>query len=114
MVTEPTTLPVIVIWQLGTPPTVERVQVAGDGSVTLPVPPVWEKLTVSPEMMPPQPDTVALQGEESPTSNCIAPSARGGGHETEVVVVPWIIVTLAVPELAASFASPGYDALMVT
>jgi hypothetical protein len=110
MVTEPTEPPVTVVWQLGTPPTVERAQVAEAGSVTLPVPPVWEKLTVSPEMMPPQPDTVAVQGEESPISNCIAPSARGGGHETEVAVVPWVTVTLASPELAASFASPGYDA----
>jgi hypothetical protein len=37
------------------------VQVAGDGSVTPPVPPVWEKVTVSPEIVPPAPDTLAVQ-----------------------------------------------------
>jgi len=37
-----------------------------------------------------------------------------GLQETEVVVEAWLTVRLAVPELAALFESPGYDAWMVT
>jgi len=90
------------------------VQVAGVASVTPPVPPVWEKLAFSPETAPAQPETLTVQDEERPTSNWFAPSALGGVQETEVVVVAWVTVTLAVPELAALAASPGYDAWMVT
>jgi len=113
MVTLPTELPVTSIWQLARRPTVESAHVAGVGSVTLPFPPIWEIVTVSLEIAPAQPDTLAVQYDERPTSNCIAPSALGGVHETEVVVVAWVTDTLAVPELAALIASPGYDAWMV-
>jgi hypothetical protein len=34
-------------------------------------------------------------------------------HDTEVVVVALVTVMLAVPELAALFESPGYDAIIV-
>jgi len=57
MVTGPEELPVTEIWQL----VPERVQVAGDGSVTLPVPPVWENVIFSPEIVPAAPDTLAVQ-----------------------------------------------------
>jgi len=100
MVTGPGVPPVTVILQL----VPESVQVAGDGSVTAPAPPVCEKLIVSPEIVPAAPDTLAVQDE-------VAPAAREAGlQETDVVVVAGVTVTLAVPELAASFASPGYDA----
>jgi hypothetical protein len=119
MVTEPTELPVTVIWQpVCSPagsPTVERVQVTGDGNVTLPfVPPVWEKLTASPEIVPFPPETLAVQDHERPISNWFRPPAVGGVQEREVVVAPWLTITLAVPELAALFESPGYDDRIVT
>ena len=84
-------------------PVPERAQVAGEGSVTLPAP-VWEKVTVSPEIVPDAPDTVAVQLEVTPTV--------AGVHETETLVVAAVLVTvtLAVPELAVLLASPGYDA----
>src|SRR5580693_7577142 len=44
----------------------ESVQVAGDGSVTLPAPPVWEKVTVSPVSELDAPDMVAAQDEVAP------------------------------------------------
>ena len=113
MVTEPIELPVTSIWQLVFPPAAEMAQVGGEGSVTLPFPPAWEKVSFSPEMAPPQPDTVAVQGEERPTSNCIAPPALGGVHETEMFVVACATVTFASPELAELTASPGYVAWMV-
>jgi len=82
-----------------------RRQVAGDGSVTLPVP-FWEKVTVSPGVMLAPPSTVALQLEVTPTEEAV--------HASKMSVAIRGTVTLAVPELAVLFASPGYDAWMVT
>jgi hypothetical protein len=84
MVTGPGVPPVTVILQL----VPESVQVAGDGSVTFPevggmMPPAaaWEKVIVSPEIVPEAPDTLAVHWD-------VAPAAKEAGlHETEVVVV---------------------------
>jgi hypothetical protein len=77
MVAGPAIAPVAVTEQL----VPESVQVAGDGSVTLPAPAVWEKVTVSPVRELAAPDTVAVQDE-------VAPAAKeAGAHETDVVVV---------------------------
>jgi hypothetical protein len=82
MVAEPVVAPVAVMEQL----VPERVQVAGDGRVTLPVPAVWEKVTLSPVRVTAAPDTVAVQDE-------VAPAAKDAGvHETEVVVVAGVAV----------------------
>lgn len=82
MVSGPGVAPVAVTEQV----VPERVQVAGVGRVTLPVPPVWEKVTVSPVRELTAPDTVAVQDE-------VAPVAKDAGvHETEVVVVAVVAV----------------------
>lgn len=86
-------------------------QVGGEGKKTLPFPPACEKVTSSPEIVPVAPETVAVQGDERPTSKPLTPE---GPHETEVVGLAWVTVTLALPELAALSASPGYDAWIVT
>ena len=46
----------------------------------------WEKVTVSPEMVPVAPDTVAVQDEVAPAANDV------GAHDTEVVVVAVVAV----------------------
>jgi hypothetical protein len=82
MVAEPGVAPVAVTEQL----VPESVQLAGEGSVTLPVPAVWEKVTVSPAREFAAPDTVAVQDE-------VAPAAMEASvHETEVVVVVGVAV----------------------
>ncbi|MDA4115057.1 MAG: hypothetical protein OK442_00710 [Thaumarchaeota archaeon] len=88
----------------------ESVQVAGDGSVTLPVPAVWEKVTVSPVMMLVAPDTEAVQDDETPTP------MDAGVHETEVVVVVatgeysnvvvWFAEPLLLPQTAFTVYTP--------
>jgi hypothetical protein len=62
---------------------------------------------VSPVIVPVAPFTVAVHVEVPPTST------RNGVQLTEVVVVA-STVKLALPELAALLASPGYDAWMIT
>jgi hypothetical protein len=105
MVAAPGVAPVAVTEQL----VPESAHVAEDDSLTLPVPPVWEKVTVSPEMVPVAPDTVAVQDE-------VAPAAREAGvHETAVVVVValgeyWNVVFCAAePPLPPHAASTAYS-----
>ena len=71
----------------------ESAQVAGDGKVTAPAPPVCENFTVSAEIVPAAPETVAVQDEVEPAGK------EAGVHETAVVVVARVTVTLAAPEL---------------
>ena len=59
---------------------------------------------VSPAILPAAPVTVAVQVDMPGTLTVV------GVHETEVLVVALVTVTVAVPELAELFASPGYDA----
>ena len=82
----PGEVPVTAIWQL----IPERLHVACENE-TLPVPPVWEKVIVSPEIGPVAPVTLAVQGR-------VAPTAREAVHD-EVTVTHWVTVTLALPEL---------------
>jgi hypothetical protein len=82
VVAEPGVAPVAVTEQL----VPESMQLAGDGSVTLPVPAVWEKVTVSPAREFAAPDTVAVQDEVAPAAT------EAGVHETEVVVVVEVAV----------------------
>jgi hypothetical protein len=82
MVAEPGVAPVAVTEQL----VPESMQVAGDGSPTLPVPAVWEKVTASPARESAAPDTVAVQDEVAPAT------MEAGVHETEVVVVMGVAV----------------------
>jgi hypothetical protein len=73
--------------------------------LTLPVSPDgWEKVMVSPVIEPTAPVTVAVHVEKPGMSTV------DGVHETEVLVAALVTVVLTMPELAALFASPGYDA----
>jgi hypothetical protein len=63
MVTLPPFAPVTVTVHV---PVALREQVAGLGKVTLPVPPDWDKLTVSPVTVPEYPEMVAVQLEVLP------------------------------------------------
>jgi len=58
----------------------DSVQVAAPGTETLPVPPVWVKVTVSPSIVvPAPPETLAVHLEVAPIAN------EAGAHETEVL-----------------------------
>ena len=58
----------------------ESVQVAAEGNETLPVPPVWVKVSVSPSIeVPAPPETLAVHLEVAPVAN------EAGAHETEVL-----------------------------
>jgi hypothetical protein len=106
IVTAPGVSPVTNIEQL---PPVPRLHVGGEVMLTLPVSPDgWENVTVSPFIVPAAPVTVAVHVEKP------GMLTEEGAQETEVLVAALVTVTLAVPELAASLASPGYDAWMVT
>jgi len=101
IVTAPGVAPVTDIEQLPPGP---RLHVPGGGMVTLPVSPEGcENVMVSPVIVPAAPVTVAVQVEAPPMST------REGVQLAEVAVAA-STVTLAVPELAALTASPGYDA----
>jgi hypothetical protein len=77
-VTEPAVMPVTVVEHM---PPATSAQVAGDGSVTPPVPPDWRaKVIVSPVTVPAKTATVAVQEE-------VAEIAIGDVHVTVVVVV---------------------------
>ena len=64
MVTVPGAVPVTAIWQL----IPERSHVACEGNETLPVPPVCEKVMVSPKIGPVAPVTLAVHGRVEPTA----------------------------------------------
>src|SRR5579863_1687822 len=103
MVAAPGVTPVAVTEQL----VPESAHVAGDGRLTIPAPPVREKVTVSPEMVPVAPDTVAVQDEVTPAAK------EAGTHETAVVVVValgeyWNAVVCAAQPLL-----PPHDAFTV-
>jgi len=101
IVTAPGVAPVTDIEQFPPEP---RLHVPGEGTVTLPVSPDGcENVMVSPVIVPAAPVTVAVQVEAPPMS------MSEGVQLTEVLVAA-STVTLAVPELAALLASPGYDA----
>ena len=77
MVTGPGERPLTVTEQL----IPRRLQVAPEGNETLPVPPVWEKVIVSPEIEPKKaPLMLAVQDEAAPTAS------EAGAQETEVAV----------------------------
>jgi len=101
IVTAPGVAPVTDIEQLPPEP---RLHIPGGGMVTLPASPDGcENVMVSPVIVPAAPVTVAVQVEAPPMST------SEGVQLTEVAVAA-STVTLAVPELAALLASPGYDA----
>lgn len=85
-------------------PAAERVQVAGEGSVTVPVPPeAIAKVTVVPATLPVVPVTVAVH-------TMLAAIATGDGAQLTLVVDAARTVTEPVPELTALAESPGYAA----
>lgn len=75
-----------------------RVHEAGVGKLTLPVPPVWEKLTVPVGL---KPVTDAVHTEE-------APAAKEDGLQATVVLVEALVTDTEVcPELPRLLMSPG-------
>jgi len=102
IVTGPAVAPFTVTAQV---PPAERVHVVPDGNVTLPVPPIFDIVIVSPVTVPEKPDRVAVQELAAPTLKEL------GTHETSMVVVAFVTVRVAVPLLAKLIASPPYDAV---
>jgi hypothetical protein len=102
IVTVPLVAPVTLMEQL----VPEIVQVAGVGKVTLPVPPVCEKVMVSPLIVPLAPLTVAVQLEALPTEMVV------GVHAT-LTVGTALTVSAKLPVAATLATSPEYEAWTV-
>jgi hypothetical protein len=103
-VTKPADVPAGVTEQLSGEP--DRLHVV-EVKETLPVPPDWEKVIVSPAIELPSPVTVAAQLAEEPTAT------DDGTQVMEVRVAARVTVNELVFELAALLVSPGYEAWIV-